>query len=603
MGKIGDLWVRLGLKKDGFDKGMDSVKKKGVDALKGVAGAAGVAMGAMEVFNRVVTANESNNDKWENTVRAMNNAVNEFFSALTSGDFSGFQDGLEGIARKARETAEALRQIEDAQTVYGLFGTENRAIFNENMVTLRNKNASKEEIDAAKKAVEDVMAVQEEQSNVLIQKSIAAVKNFLTQRGDLETYEFSENDIKDVLSLAIDRQGGIRSEELEQQYKEYVESVQPFIDRRKFLEGKRYREGWDPEDYDKYQETIDRIKELSSQNLLPRLNNALWNETKGDELNLLVNLLRSAQSTRLDLSSMQRSYQRVDQSTANAGGSGTEPPPPEGSLAYLQQKLKEAQDAAATAVGEEAQKQAAATVKAIEAEIQAMTLRIDTLNALEDGTYVDKFIGDVELPENFDFYGTDKKIDLKKSKMEVPELETVDFEDSINQASNAIGVLGGALSNITGLVDKGAASWISYGANVVQAIAQAIPLISSLTAAKELEAQAAGKAAAAEAGSAVAGTPVVGPLMAVAAIASVIAALANIPKFAEGGVVGGSSYYGDRILARLNSGELVLNRGQQAALLDNLERPGQNVHVSGEFRISGRDLRLVLDKYDNYRTQ
>lgn len=598
MGKIGDLWVRLGLKKDGFDKGMASVKKTGVDTLKGVAGAAGVAMGAMEVFNRVVTANESNNDKWENTVRAMNNAVNEFFSALTSGDFTGFQSGLDGIARKARETAEALRQIEDAQTVYGLFSTENRAIFNENMVTLRNKNASKDEIDAAKKAIEDVMAVQEEQSNVLIQKSIAAVKNFLTQRGDLETYEFTENDIKDVLSLAIDRQGGIRSEELEKQYKEYVESVQPLINTRKFLEGKRYREGFDPEDYDRYQETIDRIKELSSQNLLPRLNNVLWNETKGDELNLLVDLLKSAQSTRLDLSSMQRSYQRVDQSTTNLGGSGTEiPPPPEGSLAYLQQKLKEAQDAAATAVGEEAQKQAAATVKAIEAEIQGMTLRIDTLNALEDGTYVDKFIGEVELPEmkievpDVDFGDLD-------TDLEVPALSTgmQDFTASMQESIGAVAVLAGALSNLTGLVDSGAASWTSYGANVMQALAQAIPQIIAL-------ANANSAAALTGAGSSVASIPFVGPMMAVAAIASVAAALVNIPKFAEGGVVGGSSYYGDRILARLNSGELVLNQGQQAVLSDMLGHPVQRVEITGKLTASGRDLQYVFDKYNTYRKQ
>lgn len=597
MGKIGDLWVRLGLKKDGFDKGMASVKKTGVDTLKGVAGAAGVAMGAMETFNRVVTANESNNDAWENTVRAMNNAVNEFFSALTSGDFTGFQSGLDGIARKARETAEALRQIEDAQTVYGLFSTENRAIFNENMVTLRNKNASKDEIDAAKKAIEDVMAVQEEQSNVLIQKSIAAVKNFLTQRGDLETYEFTENDIKDVLSLAIDRQGGIRSEELEKQYKEYVESVQPLINTRKFLEGKRYREGFDPEDYDRYQETIDRIKELSSQNLLPRLNNVLWNETKGDELNLLVDLLKSAQSTRLDLSSMQRSYQRVDQSTTNLGGSGTEtPPPPEGSLAYLQQELKKAQDAAATAVGEEAQKQAAATVKAIEAEIQGMTLRIDTLNALEDGTYVEDFLGDIDIPD--EEYKFNDKIDLKPTDIDVPELSSgmEDYTKNIYDATNAIGVLGGALSNLTGLVDSGAASWTSYGANVMQALAQAIPQIIAL-------ANANSAAALTGAGSSVASIPFVGPMMAVAAIASVAAALVNIPKFAEGGVVGGSSYYGDRILARLNSGELVLNQGQQAALSDMLDRPVQRVEITGKLTASGRDLQYVFDKYNTYRKQ
>lgn len=600
MGKIGDMWVRLGLKKDGFDKGMDSVKKKGVDALKGVAGAAGVAMGAMEVFNRVVTANESNNDKWENTVRAMNNAVNEFFSALTSGDFSGFQDGLDGIARKARETAEALRQIEDAQTVYGLFSTENRAIFNENMVTLRNKNASKEEIDAAKKAIEDVMAKQTEESEVLADKALNAVQNIIAQRGNIDAADITEADVKNMLSIALDRQGGLKDDDLAQRYKEYEEAYKNLraryseIDyttgRVMFVGGDEYRK---------------ELASLNNEYADANLYNAIWNKVNGDELKQLVSFLQSAYAARTEIASMQRSYQRVDQSTANAGDSGTEPPPPEGSLAYLQQKLKEAQDAAATAVGEEAQKQAAATVKAIEAEIQAMTLRIDTLNALEDGTYVDRFLGDIDIPD--EEYKFNDKIDLsrKKTDIDVPELTSgmKDYTSSIYEASNAIGVLGGALSNITALVNDGAASWISYGTNIIQAIAQAIPAIASLTAAKNAEATANAASVVTGAGSAVASIPYVGPAMAIAAIASVIAALANIPKFADGGIVGGSSYYGDRILARLNSGELVLNQSQQAGLLNMIDRPTQNIHLDGAFSISGRDLRLVLDKYDYYRRQ
>src|SRR5690606_36173422 len=37
----------------------------------------------------------------------------------------------------------------------------------------------------------------------------------------------------------------------------------------------------------------------------------------------------------------------------------------------------------------------------------------------------------------------------------------------------------------------------------------------------------------------------------------------DVPGFAQGGIVGGSSLYGDKILARLNSKELILNQGMQ----------------------------------------
>lgn len=40
----------------------------------------------------------------------------------------------------------------------------------------------------------------------------------------------------------------------------------------------------------------------------------------------------------------------------------------------------------------------------------------------------------------------------------------------------------------------------------------------------------------------------------------------TVPKFASGGIVGGNSYYGDKILARVNSGEMIANQKQQKAI-------------------------------------
>lgn len=619
MGKIGDIWVRLGLKADDFKKGMSDAKKEtqGLNAsmgrmsgavgaaggaLKGLAGAAGVALGAMETFDRLIKSNEANNDRWENTVRAMNNSVSEFFSALTSGDFTTFQDGLEGIVKKARETAEALRQIEDAQTVYGLFSTENRAIFNENMVTLRNKSANNEEINAAKKAIEGVIAKQTEESEVLADKALQAVQNIIAQRGNINAADITEADIKKMLSIALDRQGGLKDDALNQRYKEYEEAYENLrarysdIDyttgRVMFVGGGEYRK---------------ELEALNNQFADANLYNAIWNKVNGDELKQLVSFLQSAYAARSEIASMQRSYLRAGQSTDSGGqipgtgGKASEPPAPSGSLAYLEEQLKKAQQDAASAVGEAAQVQAQATVRELEEQIAGMKFWLDTQVSLERGTFVPDMVGEIDIPE--EQYNFNDKIDLKPTDIDVPELSSgmEDYTRNIYEASNAIGVLGGAMSNITGLVDSGAASWISYGTNVIQAIAQAIPAIASLTAAKSAEATANAASAATGAGSAVASIPYVGPIMAVAAIASVIAALANVPKFAEGGIVGGSSYYGDKILARLNSGELVLNRSQQAGLLGALDRPVQDVRLHGEFGISGRDLRLVLDKYDAYR--
>lgn len=100
-------------------------------------------------------------------------------------------------------------------------------------------------------------------------------------------------------------------------------------------------------------------------------------------------------------------------------------------------------------------------------------------------------------------------------------------------------------------------------------------------------------------------------LVALAAnVAAVTAAFASIPKFETGGIVGvnggmipGASFSGDKILARVNSGELILNRAQQKNIAAQLVAWGStsrvDVHVTG--RVSGRDLEFVQEKRNQFK--
>lgn len=63
--------------------------------------------------------------------------------------------------------------------------------------------------------------------------------------------------------------------------------------------------------------------------------------------------------------------------------------------------------------------------------------------------------------------------------------------------------------------------------------------------------------------------------------------------FSRGGVVPGTSYSGDRVLARLNSGEMVLTKDQQKAIGNMMSNPG--IILGGNFVIRGRDLVYVLE--------
>ena len=106
----------------------------------------------------------------------------------------------------------------------------------------------------------------------------------------------------------------------------------------------------------------------------------------------------------------------------------------------------------------------------------------------------------------------------------------------------------------------------------------------------------------AEAGSgaaaSVASIPYVGPFLAGAALASIVALImATIPKFEKGGFIRGNTKYGDKLLARVNAGEAILNSRQQKNFMD-MANGKYNGGGQVQFYISGKDLRGVLRNND-----
>ena len=136
-----------------------------------------------------------------------------------------------------------------------------------------------------------------------------------------------------------------------------------------------------------------------------------------------------------------------------------------------------------------------------------------------------------------------------------------------------------------------------------------IALTKTATAAEGKEAAAAVANTAAKSGEAIAGATASGAklpfpwnIAAIAAgIAAVVGALAMIGKFASGGVVGGNSYHGDHVLARLNSGEMVLNNSQQGKLWNAINSGnlgGGKVGGKVQFEIRGDTLQGVLNNFN-----
>lgn len=181
--------------------------------------------------------------------------------------------------------------------------------------------------------------------------------------------------------------------------------------------------------------------------------------------------------------------------------------------------------------------------------------------------------------------------DIKSGYISVKGISS-DAIKSNYEYADSLGAIGSMMSSVSQLTNEGAASWLSYASNIIQAVGQALPRLSAL-ATKNASVAATGAAAS------VSSIPVVGWVMAGTAVASVIAAMANVPKFANGGIVPGNLYSGDRVPAMVNSGEMILNRSQQGRLFDILNSKGgvngKDVRVTGEVVVSGEQMKILLD--------
>lgn len=87
-----------------------------------------------------------------------------------------------------------------------------------------------------------------------------------------------------------------------------------------------------------------------------------------------------------------------------------------------------------------------------------------------------------------------------------------------------------------------------------------------------------------------------------AGLATVATTISTLKGFAEGGIIEGASHSGDKVLARVNAGEMVLNKRQQSNLFNLLDGNGIGQNANGgkvEFVIKGSTLKGVLNNYND----
>lgn len=151
-----------------------------------------------------------------------------------------------------------------------------------------------------------------------------------------------------------------------------------------------------------------------------------------------------------------------------------------------------------------------------------------------------------------------------------------DIGNSFESISSILGTLGGLIGNAS---DNMGAWALSSAANIAQMIVQLQALATAQGVASAFSA------------------PWPASLAAVATVLATISSIySSLPKFETGGIVGGNSYFGDKLLARVNSGELILNQKQQAKLYHMAEDDRSGIAISFD-RVRGSDIYLALRNY------
>lgn len=191
------------------------------------------------------------------------------------------------------------------------------------------------------------------------------------------------------------------------------------------------------------------------------------------------------------------------------------------------------------------------------------------------------------------------KSDYQKYSEDILNISKKLNEDMNSTFTSLSDVLSESFKGMSKSLSDGADSWEEYGDNLKVVVKNIIGTIFA-------------KATASLIASAIetstlsgAGALILAPILSAAAFGIVKTAFSQIPGFQKGGIIDGNSFSGDNLLARVNSGEMILNKAQQGNLFKALNGSislNNAINLHGEFEIKGDKLVSVISNY-NKKTQ
>lgn len=561
----------------------------------------GLAMGAQEAFDRIIKGSQTTSDEYDRIMRSVNNTIDIFFTSISTGDFTAFNLGLDNIIAKARAANDALDALGNATISYNYFNTKNQALFADAITTLRDKNATAQEKEAAKATVDSIMGSQQEITKQFRLKTEEAVKNLITEKNSLKAGSISLSDLDAQLLLDITTAGEQRKKMFAMEYADYEKIFAKIKNKYTTVETKGFGmnvRSVSVTDMEKVNREMDLINEKYKGAIL-------YNETlvrNSDKwLKDLTSIVATADTADRTLANMQKTLNKATQTTTN-GREKKETTPKGLGFVEIDQMIKLTIDRMTDNPLDKEILDAIEKKKQLPVLIQPVQMLMKMNEEEEENLEKDEVVealkrrmemydiaqAKIQEYKNMLNYATDEE----KSKI----LENIKLWESIAEKikktkqegqnladiSSALGTMGSALQG-TGN------EWLSFIGQTASASAALLQVIQSLTVAKGAE-------AIAEQAGHTWPMNIVAIASTVAAMTSAIASVKGLSNFAEGGIVGGTNYQ-DGITARVSSGEMFINEADQKRLYDAIHTGNFGGSGGGRTIITGEQIVTVVNNF------
>lgn len=571
---MSDAIVRLLLNTQGFDGNLKKSKNeisRFSDFMAGAgetvakfAGGLGAAMTVGEAFNKTLQSSQVLGDMTASTMQAAKESVDQFFYSIGNGEFSSFLSGLDEIIQKAKEAYAAMDQLGNTKISYGYFSSKNEAQIQEAQYVAKNKFAPLEERTKAfgdwRKALEQQKQINETLRNDLMSAIIKSVESEIGTGKIKVGFEDVE------MALKIDVTDPAKRGELKERYSNSYNAYQA---RKEYLT--KARRGVSDE---ARIEGIDKeLAELDNIYKETIIVNAMLNKYKDEELSNIAAMASEFQKTSSALNSISREYNE----TANEFNNSN--------------KAIKGFVAVASLEGYKVYTGETGDKKPIRGKSESTDFRMASFNAENWANEEAKGLHNA-LRKKIE---SGEKIKIVPIEVDLDEIDIVDeIQDPLKDAqikkaeeyTKTIQGIGYAMEGVNSIAQASGNQTVGFITETFSSIAQMIISLNSLAVANGVANAAA--------------LPFPANLAAIATVVSTIAGIfSSLPKFADGGIIGGSSFFGDKMIARVNSGEMILNQSQQGRLFQmiNSGNSGGNVKVDGEIKVRGKAMYIAIRNY------